>query len=280
MSQLRHIKKRIFIIKNIQKTTRAMKMIAASKLRRAQVNLLTTREYFNQNELILNNVFSILDKNNPLISPREETNKALLIGISADRGLCGSFNTNIINAMENFYDKFSETSSILLGRKCIDYFKKRKSNIIYSNKIDKFVNHANLFELSNMVIKNYLGKPEMHVYLLYTEFKTMLVQRVILKKLLPIEMPKDKEALIPPIIEPDIKTVTDKLLAQTISTKIKLALVESIMSEFASRMNAMESATTNASDLISRLTLEYNRARQASITKEMIEITVGKESLA
>lgn len=286
MSQLKEIKNRIVAVKNTQKITRAMKMVATAKLRRAQDRIISARPYANKIDELLKQLASVADKGaNPLMEQRPvKTN--LVVVITGDRGLCGSFNTNIIkHATQRIKELGENTKIIAVGKKSVDFFKKSNLDVIGNYPV---VFSDLRIEIAKNVIefikKGYFEGSYDRVYIINSEFVSMMKQIPVMEKFLPIidDSETDKtetKAKIDYIFEPDADTILNDLIPRQMLIKLWKALLESNAAEQAARMTAMENATRNASDLIKHLDLQYNRARQEAITKEILEIVGGAEAL-
>jgi len=285
MASLRDIRKRIASVKNTQKITNAMKMVSAAKLRRAEEAIKAARPFAEKMREVL---MSLASRANPSAHPMLEVRpvqKALLILITADRGLCGAFNTNLNRRAEAFVKEMKakgvQVDLINVGRKGNDYFRRRQVEIA-----EKFVNVMNQvsFELAGQVIdaaaeKFNLGEYQ-EVYLLYNSFRTAVTQIVTFRRLLPIkpeedDAPRDREYLY----EPSEEELLEGILPRYIQVQVYTGLLDSVASEHGARMTAMEAATTNADEMIYKLTLKHNRLRQESITTELMEIVGGAEAL-
>ncbi len=285
MASLKIIRKRITSVKNTAKITKAMKMVSAAKLRRAQDAATAARPYADKLAALLRNVAARIEGSpHPLLQARPEEGTIHLLLVTADRGLCGAYNTNLIRKAEAFLEERGRdrVRVTLVGRRGFDYFKKRAVNII-----DK---HINLFGGPTSELAQAIGEKLAReladgtsdgVYLIYSHFRSTMVQAPTLERLLPIGAAvaaRDTQAA-DYLYEPDAETLLGKLLRQYVTVLIHRAFLEATASEHAARMTAMDSATSNASEMINRLTLDMNRARQATITKELMEIVGGAEAL-
>ncbi len=290
MATLREIRQRIRGIKSTQQITRAMKMVSAAKMRRAQERMFNARPYAGKiKELVEHLVLSSEGVQLPLLQERPVRRLSLIV-ITADRGLCGSFNSNIIKkALGEFkVHKEMEISLLCIGRKGFDFFRKRNYTIArnYVNIFNALeVSHAN--DIAGYAIEQFTGDKTDAVRIIYNQFKSVAQQALVVEDLLPLkihppEAPVSAEEYrrsIDYLYEPSKETLLKALLPRHIRMQIWRALLESEASEQAARMMAMENATANASELIEALTLEFNKARQASITKEILEIVGGAEAL-
>ncbi|MEW5693079.1 MAG: ATP synthase F1 subunit gamma [Candidatus Hydrogenedentota bacterium] len=287
MPSVRDIKRRIRSVKNIQQITKAMKIVAATKLRKAQEAILRARPY----AIALENLIARLAKRvdhskHPLLHIPEKRGQIGIMVITGDRGLCGSFNANIIRKTLYFLEnetKDKEVELLLIGRKGYDYFKRRKYKIrdYYANFFEE-LSYANAIAITDKLCDFFLQHHFDEVYLIYNWFKSVLTQQVLVQKILPIEPVKIEETELMNIdylYEPSIDKVLEKLIPRYLVVEVWRCLLESVSAEHAARMTAMENATKNACEMIDKLTLTFNRARQASITKEMCEIVAGVEAL-
>ena len=286
MATLKEIKTRIVAIKNTQKITKAMKMVAAAKLRRAQDKIISTRPYANKMNELLSHLISVAEKTiNPLTEERE-VDKHLVVIISSDRGLCGSFNTNLLRFATEQINKLGEdTQLITIGKKSSVYFKKRGYNIIQS--------HVNVFsdlkievakDIVKFIVQGYLDKEYDNVELIFNEFKSIVKQNAVAERFLPLSKPDtddadEKKSMIDYIYEPSASEILNYLIPKQLDIQLWKALLESNAAEQGARMTAMEMATNNAADFLQDLEIMYNRARQESITKELLEIVAGAEAL-
>ena len=291
MPSLDDLKKRISSVKSTQKITKAMKMVAASKLRRAQENAEKGRPYSDKmNNIILNLSNSISDKENSpkLLAGSGEDKVHLCIVMTSDRGLCGGFNTNIIKKAKTYFQKILDQGKILkiitVGSKGYDQLKRTyKENII--EKISfKESKHANYFD-ADKVGKTILGKFEKKEFdvctIFYNQFKNVITQIPQEQQIIPLKTSESEGSSIEDNyeFEPEEDEILSNLLPKNISTQIFKAMLENSASEQGSRMSAMDNATRNAGEMVDKLTIQYNRSRQAAITKELIEIISGAESL-
>jgi F-type H+-transporting ATPase subunit gamma len=286
MATLRDIKRRIESVKSTQTITRAMQMVAAAKLRRAQENALANRPYSEKMMEVLSSLsLRTREEVHPLLERREVKNIRLVV-VTAERGLCGAFNNNVLTRSEwiikESNEKSLETSLVLVGIKGRDYFKRRKYKP-YKEYIDVLnnVNYHIASDIGGDIVNSYEEKEIDEVRVVYTRFVSMSKQEVMEETLLPIKPreTKEEESIIEYIYEPDEQRIMDQILPRYIKVQIFKALLESVASEHAARMTAMESATRNAGELIESLTLSYNKARQATITREMLDIVGGSEAL-
>ena len=289
-ASLRDIRKRIASVRSTQQITKAMKMVASAKLRRAQENILATRPYATKMFDVLSSLAARTSPDaHPLLS-RREPKRVEVVVFTSDRGLCGAFNMNLIQRAERFKEEGTSGAEVItfsfIGRKGRDYFRKRKVTIRreYVNLFGK-VDYPLASRIGQDLVETYAEEQVDAIYLLYSEFRSAMQQRILLEKILPVT-PKipGEEAIKGPaaveyIYEPSEGEILYKLLPMYVEVQVYRALLESVASEFGARMTAMENATNNASEMIDKLTLVYNKARQAAITKELIEIVSGAEAL-
>lgn len=284
MGNIRDIKRRIGSVKSTRQITNAMKMVAASNLRKAQSAIINARPYANCIDLMLR---TLKLKNpvaeNPLLNSFKEAKKQLLIVVTADRGLCGSFNTNIIRTANNYLKENPNTDLICLGKKCYDSFKNAENTSMIENFIHQF--NTMKFEISkeiaDFVIETYLKGEYTKVSVLYNEFKSVIQQNIVTRQILPVQpIESDVVSKVDFIYEPDEDSIIEELAKKYVDIDLWRIMLESSAAEQGARMTAMDSATENASELINNLTLQYNRERQASITTEIIEIASGAEAIS
>jgi F-type H+-transporting ATPase subunit gamma len=293
MPSLDDLRKRITSVKSTQKITKAMKMVAAAKLRKAQENAEKGRPYSEKmNNVILNLSKSITDKENApkLLVGTGEDKVHLCIVLTADRGLCGGFNTNIIKKAKSYFEKIiSENKTlkiITVGSKGYDQLKRQYKSYIVENisfKESKNINYFDADKVGKIIIEKF-EKNEFDVCaIFYNKFKNVITQIPQEQQIVPLNEDKDDKDDSGKDndyeFEPDEDEILSNLLPKNISTQIFKAMLENSASEQGSRMTAMDNATRNAGELVDRLTIEYNRSRQAAITKELIEIISGAESL-
>jgi len=288
MSNLRDLRRRTKSVKNTQQITSAMKMVSAAKLRRAQDAILSARPFAKKMLEVLNSLATRADAEaHPLLRAREPKNIDVIV-ISADKGLCGSFNANIMKKAETFLgDVDSDVLDLqLVGKKSRDYFKRRAYNIRHEF-VDIFreLTYDTAGAVARPIIERY-SDPESDervdaVYLIYNEFKNVMQQDVVVEQLLPIqklEFEKPEEE-IDYIYEPTADEIYDAVIPRHVEYQVWHALLESAAAEHAARMTAMENASKNASELIQQLTLTMNKVRQATITREILEIVSGAEAI-
>jgi len=284
MANLRDIARRIDSVKNTEQITKAMKMVAASRLRRAQEAILSARPYAHK---MLEVLSSLSLRTNPRAHPMlvtREPKKVDLLIVTSDRGLCGAFNSNIIRKAERFMAEHPdwEFSLHLVGRKASDYYKRRDVNIRkVSLNILAEVSMPHASAVGGDLVESYLGEEFDQVFVVYNEFKSAIQQTVIVEQLLPIKPMDITEDYFPVeySFEPSEDVILAELLPRHINVQVFRIFLESVASEHGARMTAMESASKNAGEMIDKLTLLYNRTRQAAITTELIEVVSGAEAL-
>jgi F-type H+-transporting ATPase subunit gamma len=284
MATLREIRRKLHSVKNIQKITQAMEMVAASRLRRAQAKAEMSRRYYIKLEEILHQlVTAATDFVHPLINSRKVKKSAFVV-IAGDRGLCGAYNHNVFSTTEKRL-KDTETNQvelILVGRKAIDYFTGKKWKI--GDKISEWggkISYHQIDEFTHTIINRYLAGDYDEVWLIYTHFITISARKVMVEKLLNIDKQNLEEKTTPPsyIFEPNTEEIFAEILPRYCTTKVQSALNEAYASELSARIFSMRAATKNAEEMIEKLTLVRNKIRQSSITRELIEITSCVESL-
>jgi len=280
MAQIREIKNRIKSVKNIGQITKAMKMVATARLKKAQQRILGARPYAQRMADVMKNLASKTGPEvHPLLTVRAEGKTALLV-ITADRGLCGSFNTSVLRQAHGYLRENPDTVLLTVGKKGRDYFKRRGFSIRREwLGVFPHIPYETVLEMRDEIESLFITEKYKSILVLYTDFKSVMTQMVTLETLLPIKTQVvegggktadhsggDYE------FEPTVEAILEKLISQYLATQIHRFLLESFSSEMAAKRNAMESASKNASEMIGRLTLEFNRARQAMITKELAEI--------
>ncbi len=273
------IRRRIRSVRNTQQITKAMKMVAAAKLRRAQDRIFAARPYAAALREVLSSVATRVEElGHPLLGAREEHN-VLLLAVTADKGLCGAFNSNVIRAAMNAINEhnWSAVQLLPIGRKANDYFRRRTIPIRReATHVFQALTLQTAQEIARTLIQDFVTEKVDAVYVAYNEYKSIISQRVRLDRLLPIERAWDEVGTeVDYLYEPSPAEILSELLPKHIEFQLYRILLESAAAEQGARMTAMEAATKNASDMISHLTLTYNRIRQASITKEIIEIVSG-----
>tara|TARA_B100001287_G_scaffold32632_1_gene23290 strand:+ start:416 stop:1291 length:876 start_codon:yes stop_codon:yes gene_type:complete len=291
MPSLKDLKNRIGSVKSTQKITSAMKMVAAAKLRKAQEQAIASRPYCSSMEKIVSSLASKLIDNAPeLLKGKKDIKKQLLVVFSADRGLCGGFNGSISRAVKLEVKKSKdlgiETKLLFVGRKSADTLKKDFQQhiveIVTGNSTNP--NYSDALSISSKIVDLYQKDEFGSCKIIFNKFVSAITQEVTLKSLIPIETNNEDVSNNNQVssvyeYEPSEEVILEELLNKNIATQLFSAQMESTASELAARMTAMDNATRNAGDLIDRLTLQYNRTRQAFITKELIEIISGAEAL-
>ncbi len=291
MPSLKDIRTRIDSTKNTQQITKAMKMVSAAKLRRAQQNIVNLRPYANTILSVISDIALTHRIDHPLLSSSRDVKKVLLVVVTSDRGLCGAFNTNVLKFAHNYISEVGPTVDkldlIVIGKKAIDFFKRRgvdpkdvKLNLA------KDVSYVYSAKISEDLMGWYETGEYDEIRFVYNEFKSAIQQKVVSETILPVDVqaaatinkgingfPQDM------LFEPQPEEIIDDLLKKHFAVQVYRCLSESVAAEHGARMAAMENATKNAGEMINKLTLNYNKARQAAITTELIEITSGAEAL-
>jgi F-type H+-transporting ATPase subunit gamma len=295
MPSLIDIRRRVRAVKSTQQITKAMKMVSSSKLRRAQERILRSRPYAQEMLRVFNNLASRTDSTRHALLQEKAPGRTLLIVVTADRGLAGSFNANVIKGAAEFIttlpkDTGREIALALVGRKGRDFFMRRGFDVRYE-EVGLFQNvkwtHAQT--IANTAIKEFLDGDVSSVYLVYNEFRSVMTQRVVVERLLPIANLAGTENAdgtrvgdgnqIDYLFEPTPEELLGTFLPFHVAVQVSRALLESSAAEHAARMTAMDSATRNAREMVDRLTLYMNKVRQAAITREIIEIVAGAQSV-
>ncbi len=284
MATLRDIKRRIASVRSTQQITKAMKMVAAAKLRKAQERLYKARPYAYQIAQVLGHVAARVDRSaHPLLADREP-NRVGYVVVTGDRGLCGSFNTNILrHAHEELDSVQAETVGLItVGRKAVQHFDKEDVQVLgrYMNFFND-LDFSHAMAIAGLIRTKFLDHELDHIYVIYNEFKSAVQQRIVVEQILPIvpELPEKEKHPSDYLFEPSPQAILDPLLDRYLNVRVWRILLESYAAEQGARMTAMEAATENAEEMIHNLILHYNKARQASITKEIIEIVSGAEAL-
>jgi len=291
MPNLLDIRRRLKSVKNTQQITKAMKMVSAAKLKRAQERVITARPFAGKMTEVLGAIASRAEENfhHPLLDARGDE-RYLIVVVTADKGLCAAFNTNLIKAAQAFIRENSAKQVELLpvGRKGRDFFRRRQFNLVgeYVGLTGKGrVEFSEALELARDVIKRFEADEEIDkVFIIYNEFKSVMQQRVVIEQLLPVAREAEKEStesanLVDYVYEQPPSEIFRQLLPRMVETQVFRALLESVAAEQGARMTAMDSASKNAKELIDTLTLNMNRVRQAAITNEIIEIVGGAAAL-
>jgi F-type H+-transporting ATPase subunit gamma len=290
MPTLRDIRKRLKAIQSTKKITAAMKMVAAAKMRKVQDRMLNFRPYASRMGTVLTDIAKVAEREiHPLLALRVRKTVEVVV-ITSDKGLCGAFNTNILKAANNYINGLKkegvEVSLSVVGRKARDFFKRR--SIPMRNSwvgLSGRISYTNAQEIAGNLIEGYCGETFDEVIVIYNEFKSMIAQKATIMKLLPVgviegeEGRKETAMTADYLYEPSRAAIFERLLPKYIEIQIYRALLESSAAEEAARMAAMENATKNCSELITKITLLANKVRQASITKELMDIVGGVEAL-
>ncbi len=284
MATLRDIKRRIRSVESTQKITKAMKLVAASKLRRAQERIIGARPYAQKmGQLLGSLVGRVGDDGHPLLIRRTGGRKRLVV-ITADKGLCGAFNSNVLRASLTYIREAGnvDLTLVVVGKKARDFYRRRQWTV-KSEMLGFFdrLAYSHAQELAGQLMADYLAGDADEVQLIYNEFRSVAVQRVTRQQLLPIEAEAagDESATGEYIFEPGPDAILASLLPRHVTTQVYRALMESVAGEFGARMTAMEAASKNAKEMIGVLTIQYNKARQERITKELLDIVGGAEAL-
>jgi F-type H+-transporting ATPase subunit gamma len=299
MPSLIDLRRRIRAVKNTQQITKAMKMVAASKLRRAQERIMNARPYAVQMQRVLGSVAARVDPSiHPLLTSRELTpeSRTLVIIVTADKGLCGSFNTNVIKAGGAYVVGSAQTCTLgLVGRKGKEFFSRRGYDVLFEQVgIFQKLRFEDARIIAQTAVDAFLEGKVDRVMLVYNEFKSVMTQRVVVDQLLPIARDEvaatgpdtapivpggDPRAQIDYLYEPAPQEIFNQLLPRYVEVQVYRALLESNAAFYAAQMTAMDTATKNSADMIADLTLYMNKVRQAAITREIIEVVSGAEAL-
>ena len=286
MPSLRDIKRKITSVKKTQQITKAMKMVAAAKLRRAQDRVIAARPYSRKMLAVIANLASRVERaQHPLLAKREPKQVKLLV-LTSDRGLCGAYNTNIlrkaVEAVKQFKAEGKDVKVNVVGRKGRDFFRKRAGFTLGKVWSELgMIDYEKAADVGRNIVERFVAGDADEVYLLYNEFKSVMQQTVTLEKLLPVEPPAEADpfmAAVDYLYEPSAEAILSSILQKHVEVQVYRSMLESQASEMGSRMTAMDSATRNAKDMIERLTLKFNKQRQAAITKEISEIVGGAEA--
>jgi F-type H+-transporting ATPase subunit gamma len=280
---VRAIKRKVRSVSNIKKITRAMQMVAASKLKKVQVRLLELRPYSDKiREFLQGLAAQVKDLNYPLFQPREKVKKIAVVVVMADKGLCGSYNSNMIRFAQKFLEEQQKPfEAVAIGKKSVEWFKKQDVKLRAEFQgLPTEIPFSQIKAMTKQLVEMFLSGQVDEVHLLFTRYVNALTFKPGSVKFLPIEPEKTEKKLAHEYeFEPEPAQILDKLIPRYVEVSFHRLLLESMSSEHAARMNAMRNATDSASDLISSLTLQYNNARQAGITKELLDIVGGAEAL-
>jgi F-type H+-transporting ATPase subunit gamma len=288
MPSLKEVRIRIASVGTTQQITSAMKMVAASKLRRAQDAILQLRPYVSKMQEFLKNLASVLSEDNPLIK-EQEPDKILMVVVTSNRGLCGAFNATVIrsalnHAKETYGSQLHQGNVhfLTVGKKGGDYFIRNKYSVLErQDEIFNQLKFSSVVPLAERIKAMFVEGKYQRVELIYNKFKNAAVQQIQIEQYLPLQVNKTEENEFPTdyIYQPDKETIINELIPKTLNLQLYKALLDSFASEHGARMTAMHKATDNAQELIRNLKLSYNKARQAAITKEITEIVSGAEAL-
>jgi len=292
MPNLKEVRIRIASVKSTQQITSAMKMVAASKLRKAQNAILKMRPYAAKLKDILQNLSASLDSGDGNLYTQQRTpNKVLIVVLTSNRGLCGAFNTNILRTAAQRIQieyatqlKAGNVSVLTIGRKGTEFFTKRGYNVISSHdSVFDSLSYENVSAIASSVMIAFANKEFDRVDIVYNQFKNAVVQRVAVEQFLPVEAPAESAVVSKSntdyIFLPSKEEIVEELIPKSLKIQFYKSVLDSYASEHGARMTAMHQATDNAGDLIKELNLAYNKARQAAITKEILEIVSGAEAL-
>ena len=292
MASLKDIRARIDSTRNTQQITKAMKLVSAAKLRKAQHQIVNMRPYAQSLLSVIANIAITERVSHPLLAPPAEVKRVLLVVLSSDRGLCGGFNAQINRFTDNYLkqnsDKLEQVDIIFIGRRAADFFARKKIKGLETIlRLEKDISYELASHLAERLMRQYLDGHYQEIRLIYNEFKSAISQNVVCETLLPVDI--EKQTLVTAnnqvsqsmdmIFEPEPSVMIDQLLVKHFSIQVYRCLAESVAAEHGARMTAMENATNNAREVLNRLTLTYNKLRQEKITTELIEIVSGAEAL-
>lgn len=292
MASLKDIRAQIESTKNTQQITKAMKLVSASKLRKAQHNIVNMRPYALSLRRVISDITITQKISHPLLEKKEQIKKVLLVVLTSDRGLCGAFNTNINKFAENYYKQNKSTLEkvdfFFIGKRGADFFSKRSIKPIEAiTRLDKDISYDLASHIADKLLKQYLAGEYDEIRLVYNEFKSAISQNVVCETLIPIDLSLSsftEERNIQKfakdlIFEPSAKEIVEQLIVKHFDLQVYRCMSESVAAEHGARMTAMENATNNAKEMIAKLSLTYNKLRQEKITTELIEIVSGAEAL-
>lgn len=288
MASLKDIRLRIESTKNTQQITKAMKLVSAAKLRKAQHNITNMRPYAITLKGVIANIAATQKVSHPLMTKKESVRNVLLVVLTSDRGLCGGFNSNINKFADRYLadnkNKYEKIDFIFIGKRGADFFARKKvTGIENITKLDKDISYDLAKGVAENLIAHYQDGNYDEVRLIYNEFKSAISQQVVCETLLPVELEKSSfegTSFAPDMIfDPSPEAIIEELLKKNFNLQVYRAMSESVASEHGARMTAMENASNNARDMINKLTLTYNKLRQEKITTELTEIVSGAESL-
>lgn len=290
MANLKEIRIRIDSTKNTQQITKAMKLVSAAKLRKAQHQIQNMRPYTVTLKGVIANIAATQKVSHPLMEKKANAKNVLLVVLTSDRGLCGAFNSGIIKFAEKYIadnkTRFEKIDFVFIGKRGIDHFTRKGVKAIENfTKLDKDASYALAKSIAESLIERYKKGQYDEIRLIYNEFKSAISQKVICETMLPIEIEKNSfdssnsGFAADMIFDPAPELIIGDLLKKNFNLQVYRAMCESVASEHGARMTAMENASNNARDMINKLTLNYNKARQEKITTELTEIVSGAESL-
>lgn len=289
MSSTKDIRSRITSVTNTQQITKAMKMVSAAKLSKAQAHITSMRPYAKQLGSLISRLINNPKLHHPFLEKKEKVENILLVVVSGDRGLCGGFNATVNRFAENFLEenkeKYKSVDLFLIGKKAIDYFKAREVKAVeHVHNISKDLSYEVAVSVANKLMHFFKSGKYDEIHFVYNEFKSVISQEKVVEKIFPIDYKNntnDKTKILSDdyIFEPAAIEFLEELLVKHFTSQVYRCLSESVAAEYAARMTAMDSATNNANDMIHTLTLTYNKLRQANITKELMEIVSGAEAV-
>ncbi len=286
MPSTRDLQRRIRSVKGTQQITKAMKMVAAAKLRRAQERIIEARPYAETMARVLASLAARTEYSHPMLERRSKGGSIWIVVVTSDKGMCGSFNANLLREAERELkgDRWDDVEIVAVGRKASDYFRRRRWNVVHEERetMSK-IGPEDGARLGAMFIQAFTSGEVDEVWLLYNRFASVIRQEITVERLLPVEPPELKDesgdVLVDYLYEPDAVHLLDELLPANVEVQVQRCLYDSAAAEQAARMTSMEAATKNAGEMIDSLTLLYNRTRQAGITKELLEIVSGAQAL-
>lgn len=282
MATLRQLRTRVGSVKNIQRVTNAMKLVAAAKMRKAQEAIVAARPYARQLNRVLQRLTQSIESQHPLLSERPVERVAVAV-VTADRGLCGAFNSNVCRLGQQELSKYSNVDLITVGRKGRDYFRRRGTNpLVHHADVFRPLSFNHALQISHDLSQRFLKGEVDRVLLVFSEFRSVARQQPVVEQLLPVVKPEvaDDEKLMDYIFEPEPERLLDALVPLHVNYQVWRALLECSAGEQAARMAAMDNATKNAGDLIDGLVRQMNKKRQASITLELMDIIGGAEAVS
>ncbi len=289
MANLKDIRMRIESTKNTQQITKAMKLVSAAKLRKAQHNITNMRPYAIALKQVISNIAATQKVSHPLMTEKQNVKNVLLVVLTSDRGLCGAFNSSINKFAERYIvdnkAAFNKIDFIFIGKRGNDYFNRKNIKSIETfTKLDKDISYGLAKMIAEKLVKHYQAGSYDEIRLVYNEFKSAISQKVVCETILPVQIDVSDDgaanALVADMIfDPAPELIIEELLKKSFNLQVYRAMSESIASEHGARMTAMENSSNNAKEMINKLTLNYNKARQEKITTELIEIVSGAESL-